>query len=105
MSDTRPMRTAGDDEEEDGETPKPYTHPIRHHDRDYASHLSDAHEVLWYAAWQILCHGNNTRDGKARRTNRDEHARTKRFLWQLLSHQAIQESSIDHERHHEAYAL
>ena len=32
MSDTRPVRTAGDNEEEDGKTPEPDAHPIRHHD-------------------------------------------------------------------------
>lgn len=96
MSNTGPMCAARDDEEEDGKTPEPDAHPVRHDQGDDASLLSHAHKVLRYASWEILTHGDDSCNGKARGTNGDEHAGTKRFLWEFLCHQAIQKSGVDH---------
>lgn len=65
MSNTRPVRTAGDNEEEDGKTPEPDAHPIRHDNGYNAGHLTNAHKVLRYTSWEILCHGDDTRDREA----------------------------------------
>ena len=96
------MRTAGDEEEPQRETPEPETDEVGADECDVADHGAEAgtHEVAVGRGGedrgQGLAHVDYTGYGEAGRTDGDEHARAEGFFGEFLRHEAVDEGGVDH---------